>query len=359
MAAEPAPFVTVVVPVYNEAGYLAECIASLLAQDYPPERMEILVADGGSDDGSVAIVQEFARRDPRVRLLANPRRIAAAGLNLGWRAAKGEIIARVDGHSVLAPDYLRRAVEALRTTGAAGVGGPLRGVGQGPTGQAIALAFASPFGAGDSAYHLTQQGEPRAADTVYLGVYPRAWLEKLGGYNEELAANEDYELNCRLRRAGGRLLLIPDLRVQTWMRETLAGLARQYTTYGFWKAQMLRRHPTSLRLRQAVPPLWAAALVLGALASAFSRVALLVWSAFVAAYVLLTLLATGTAVRRAFGSSSTPPSQGGRGRSLGALLLRLPLVFWTMHLAWGAGFWWGILRRRSALAAPSPNQRPR
>ena len=354
MAADPAPFVTVIVPVYNEATHLSGALAALLAQDYPPERMEILVADGGSEDGSAAIVQEFARRDPRVRLINNPRRIAAAGLNLGLRAARGEIIARADGHSLLAPDYVRRAVEALWATGAAGVGGPLRGIGQGPTARAIALAFASPFGAGDSAYHLTHRGGPREADTVYLGVYPRAWLERLGGYNEALAANEDYELNFRLRRAGGRLILIPSLCSRTWMRETLAGLARQYAGYGFWKAQMLRRHPTSLRLRQVVPPLWVALLTFGALASAFSRAAMLGWGAGVAVYLLLTAVATAMAVRHrpdlpaGFLSEERKEaeSRSDHRRSVAPLLLRLPPVFWTMHLAWGVGFWVGLLRRR-------------
>ncbi|MCC7352959.1 MAG: glycosyltransferase [Anaerolineae bacterium] len=385
---DPSPFVTVIVPVYNEAAHLADCLASLLAQDYPPPRMEILVADGGSTDGSQAIVEGFARRDPRVRLLMNPRRIAAAGLNLGLRAARGDVIARADGHAVLAPDYLRRCVDALRPADVAGVGGPLRGVGQGPVGRAVALALASPFGAGDSAYHLAQSGRPREADTVYLGAYTRAWLERVGGYNEKLAANEDYELNFRLRRAGGRILLVPEISSQTRVRETLGALARQYAGYGFWKAQMLRRHPASLRVRQAVPPLWVAVLALGALGSFWSRTLLLAWVALMVVYLGATL----AAVVAVFSSSTLHPRPvrrvrpqdlplppGGRGGLLapsprggegwGSLayagtpspcgilavrgegktslrhLLLLPLVFWTMHLAWGGGFWMGILRR--------------
>ena len=361
-----ASFVTIIVPVYNEAAHLADCLASLLAQDYPSACMEILVADGGSTDGSQAIVQEFARRDARVRLLMNPRRIAAAGLNLGLGAARGDIIVRADGHTILAPNYLRRCVERLQPADVAGVGGPLRGVGQGAIGRAVALAFASLFGAGDSAYHLAHSGEPRATDTVYLGAYSRAWLEKVGGYNEELAANEDYELNYRLRRAGGRILLVPDIRSQTYMRETLGALARQYAGYGFWKAQMLRRHPASLRIRQIIPPLWVAVLMMGALGAILSRTLLPAWVTLVAVYVGMTLAAAGLA---AF-SASTPhprplsltgreevsapsPLQGkgwGEGGTALRYLLLLPLVFWTMHLAWGGGFWMGILRRRSAFA---------
>jgi succinoglycan biosynthesis protein ExoA len=372
------PFVTIIVPVYNEAAHLADCLASLLAQDYPSACMEILVADGGSTDGSQAIVQEFGRRDARVHLLMNPRRIAAAGLNLGLRAARGDIIVRADGHAILAPDYLRRCVDALLAEDVACVGGPLRGIGQGPIGRAVALAFASPFGAGDSAYHLAHNGRLRAADTVYLGAYSRAWLERVGGYNEELAANEDYELNYRLRREGGRILLVPEIRSQTRVRETLGALARQYAGYGFWKAQMLRRHPASLRVRQIIPPLWAAFLVMGALGSFWSSALLSAWVAAVAVYAGATVVAAGLAFthphppfswirkrgKEKFDLSPSPSpllssvggeegmrgeKRGDRETSLRHLLL-LPLVFWTMHLAWGGGFWVGMLRRRSALA---------
>ncbi len=344
-----APFVTIIVPVYNEAAHLTDCLASLLAQDYPPACMEILVVDGGSNDGSQDIVQEFARRDARVRLLMNPRRIAAAGLNLGLRAARGDIIVRADGHATLAPDYLRRCVDALLSQDVAGVGGPLRGIGQGPIGQAIAMAFASPFGAADSACPLAHEGGPRAADTVYLGAYSRAWLERVGGYNEELAANEDYELNYRLRRAGGRILLVPEIRSQTRVRETLGALARQYAGYGFWKAQMLRRHPASLRVRQIIPPLWVAFLVGGALGSFWIRTLLTIWMVLIAVYVGATATAAGLALIH-------PPTplcrirkrRDDRKTSLRHFLL-LPPVFWTMHLAWGGGFWVGMLGRRSAL----------
>lgn len=335
MCAETWPFITVVVPVLNEGRYLLDCLASLAAQDYPPALWEGLIVDGGSNDDTTEIAQVWAARDGRFRLLPNPRRIAASALNIGLKAGRGEVFVRVDGHSILAPDYLTCSVLSLQgEENVAGVGGGFQGVGDTPLAQSVAAAMASRFGAGDARYRFPRQMQKGDADTVYLGAYPRRWLEAVSGYNESLAANEDYELNVRLRQAGGRIVLDPAMASQTWVRSNLASLARQYASYGFWKGQMLRQHPGSLRWRQVAAPSLVAALLLTGIGSLF-------WSSLVVpllAIAGLYLLATGTA------TIHLCRQHGWRH------LWRLPLIFCTMHLTWGVAFWPGLLWPRRAAA---------
>lgn len=324
------PYLTIVVPVYNEAAHLLDCLTSIAAQDYPPAHWEVWVIDGGSEDGSWEIARAWVERDPRFHLLRNPRRIAAAALNLGIQAGKGEIIARVDGHCILAPDYLTRCVLVLQQDEhIAGVGGPFRGLGDSPWMEAIALGMASPFGAGNAAYRFPNRVTAGDVDTVYLGTYRRKWLERVGGYNETLDANEDYELNYRLRRAGGRIVLDPTIVSQTWVRSTPGALARQFFRYGFWKAQMLKQHPQSLRWRQTAAPALVAGLLLTFLSSLLWPLGMPLLAFLLLIYFIATALATFRICRQ----------HGWRH------VLHLPIVFWTMHLAWGLGFWTGLLRR--------------
>ncbi|MCS7312232.1 MAG: glycosyltransferase family 2 protein, partial [Acidobacteria bacterium] len=201
------PSVTVIIPAWNEAAFIGSCLDSIVANDYPKDRLEVFVVDGGSRDSTRAIVEDYAQRHPFIRVLDNPRRIPAAALNVGLRHARGEVIVRMDAHTVYAPDYIRKCVELLNTTGAANVGGVQRAVGQGYVAEAIAVALTSPFGVGDARFRYTDR--PTWTDTVYLGAWRRATLETLGGFNEAWAVNEDYELNYRLRQAGGKVLVAP------------------------------------------------------------------------------------------------------------------------------------------------------
>lgn len=333
LGTETWPFLTVIVPVFNEGKYLLDCLASLAAQDYPPALWEVLIVDGGSDDDTAEIAANWADRDRRFRSLSNPRQIAASALNIGLQAGQGEIVVRVDGHCILAPDYLTRSVLALqREEDIAGVGGGFRGVGDTPLAQSVVLAMASHFGAGDAKYRFPGRMQRGDADTVYLGTYRRRWLEAVGRYNESLAANEDYELNVRLRRAGGRIVLDPTIVSQTWVRPNLRALAQQFAHYGFWKGQMLRWHPGSLRWRQLAAPSLVATLLIVGIGSLF-------WPLLVnalLAVLILYMLATGIATTHICRRHSWRHA------------LRLPLVFWTMHLTWGFGFWSGLIWPRRA-----------
>ncbi len=340
------PLATVVIPVRDEARSLAVCLRAVQAQDYPPGKLEVFVVDGGSRDGSCAIVDAVVGRDPRFRRLENPGGLVSTALNLGLRAAHGEILLRVDAHTIVEPDYVRRCVERLRASGASNVGGPMSPEGATPLGAAIALAMHCRFGVGPARFRYARAVEE--VDTVYLGAFPRGLFERVGEFSEAMVRNQDYEMNYRIRRAGGRILVDPAIRSTYLVRPDLESLWRQFASYGYWKAQMLRRHPRSLRARQLAAPALVAALVLSALASFSSLVGLappelsaLGRGLFPAVAGLYLAACLGVSVAVAL-------RQGLR------VSLPLPAVFATMHLAWGGGFWVGALFPPRAPAKPVP-----
>ena len=204
-----SPRVSVILPVRNEADHLGVCLDAILAQDCPAEELEVLVVDGASEDGTREVVRHYARNDPRVRLASNPQQIVPTAMNAGIRAARGEIIVRVDGHTTIAADYVRLGVEALHRTGAMNVGGPMTAVGGGWFGDAVAAATSSRFGVGSYFHFGTSE---REVDTVYLGMWRRSVFEQVGLFDEELVRNQDDELNYRIRKAGGSVVLIPAMR---------------------------------------------------------------------------------------------------------------------------------------------------
>lgn len=329
-------FISVIMPVRNEEAFIARSLGAVLAQEYPPEALEILVVDGDSTDGTCDVIRALPGAE-RVRILPNPARNQAAAMNVGLSAARGDIIIRVDGHTVVAPDYVRQCVAALDATGADNVGGCMSPVGVTPTGKAIAAASRSRF-AVPSAFHVS--ATPQYTDTVYLGAWPRAVLERVGGYDERRLTNEDYELNYRIRRTGGRIYLSPAIQSAYYGRQTFPALAKQYYLYGAGKVATLRNHPASLRPRQLVAPLFVVALAAGALLAPFSPIALMAWLALLAVYAAANLVASATA-----------------SRSRGTVRVgRVALAFLIIHIAWGVGFWDGVIRgsRGGSRAASRP-----
>lgn len=317
------PTVSVILPVLNEARQLHACLDAIAAQTYPAI-VEILVADGGSTDNT----PEIAASHSRVRVLANPGRIQAAGLNAALVEAAGELIVRVDGHCVLPPDYVERCVTCLVRSGAAMVGGSMIPVVAGGwCGRAIAVAMRSRLGAGPARFHVG--GAPGWVDTVYLGCYSAELARRKGGYRLDVGVNEDAELALRLGSEGG-VWFDPAIIATYTPRDSLAGLARQFYRYGTSRAATVRRHPRSLSPRQLAAPL----LVLGVLSPWRRRVAL-VYGGAVAGRAVMEL-------------ASDPASAAG-------LLLVLP----TMHVSWGIGFLGGVSGlghppRPAAESAPAP-----
>lgn len=317
-ASEPgsgSPTVAVVLPVRDEAEGLAAAVASVLAQDVPDGgTLEVCVAVAPSDDDTRAVADRLADGDPRVTVVDNPAGLTPAGLNAAIGATSAPVVVRVDGHAELPPGYVARAVATLARTGAAVVGGIQDPRGTTPFEEAVGRAMASRFGAGDARFHYG--GPEGPVDTVYLGVFRREALDAVGGYDEGLVRNQDYELNHRLRMAGGEVWFDPELRVGYRPRSSLRALARQFAQYGRWKRVVLALHPQSLRWRHLVAPATVLGVVAGLVVGAWWSVALAVPAVYVAAVVVAS---TGAA------------------RSPG-MALRLLAVYPTMHGSWGVGF---------------------
>jgi len=322
----PAPFVTVIMPIRNEAGFIERSLGAVLAQDYPADRLEVLVVDGMSTDGTREKVQAWLALYPNLRLLDNPGRIVPTGLNAGLREARGEVIIRVDGHCEIAPDYVRRCVELLERTGADNVGGVQRAVSDTWVGRAIALATSSAFGVGGARFHYAR--EPGWADTVYLGAYRREVFERIGGFDEELVRNQDDEFNFRLLQAGGRIWLDPCIRVVYYSRPTLRRLWRQYFEYGLYKVRVMQKRGGVASPRHLVPAGFVLGLGATLVPASLARLPLLAL-AVAAPYAVANLLASLWAARCTWRT-----------------LPLLPVAFATMHLSYGLGFLWGLWRWR-------------
>ena len=322
------PLVTVILPVRNESGFIARSLGAVLAQDYPAARLEVIVADGMSTDATRAVVRRCAAERPAVpvAIVDNPAGIVPTGMNAGMAAARGDVIVRVDGHTIIDRDYVRRCVEALRRTGAQNAGGRMTAVGEGAFARAVAAATSSRFGVGGARFHYSTREE--SVDTVYMGAWPRAVLEGLGGFDPEMVRDQDDELNYRLRARGGRIVLCPEIRSRYFNRATVRSLARQYFQYGFWKVRVLQKHPRQMRPRQFAPPALAAGLVLSAAAAAFGRPGRLALVALGAAWGAAALAASASAARRS-GARAAP---------------LLPIAFATLHFSYGLGFLAGLAR---------------
>ena len=319
MTESVTPFVSVIIPARNEAQYLHYCLDSVVEFDYPKERIEVLVVDGESSDRTREIVLEYAAKYPFFRLLQNPNRIIPRAMNIGIEAATGEIIVRLDAHATYAPDYVSRSVELLDSTGAANVGSVQTPVGTNYWSGVVATAMASRFGMGIPAYRFTKGS--RWAETAWLGTWKKSTLEAVGGFDEQWIVNQDYELNARLRRAGGEILVSSDLKTQYFVRTTPRGLVRQYFRYGIWRVKTIMAYPESVRIRQLVPP----ALVTAIIASA----AVVPNTPWAIAGVGGLYLTADLVASLSKGLRQAP-----------ALLF----VYALLHLSWGSGFICGLVR---------------
>jgi glycosyltransferase involved in cell wall biosynthesis len=307
----------VIIPIRNEAPFIEATVNSILDQDYQGP-LEVVIADGMSTDGTRDILERLSATESRVTYRDSPTGRTPNGLNIAIRASRGDILVRCDGHAELPADYVRTAVRLLDETGAVNVGGVQRAVGITPMQRAIAYAMSSPVGVGDARFHYG--GEAGEVDTVYLGVFTREALLAAGLFDEELARNQDYELNIRLRANGGAVWFDPALQVVYRPRRTLGALWRQYFEYGTWKRKVIKMHPESTRLRQPIPPLF----LIGLLVSVVLAVAGL-WALALVIPVTYCLLLAGATFLQLI-----------KYRDPAALLF--PAAVATMHTSWGAGF---------------------
>ena len=309
-----------VMPARNDESSIGAAIASVLAQTH--ERLELLVVDGASEDRTPEIVREMSTLDERVRLLDNPGKTIPQALNVGLSAARGRWLVRVDAHSTIPRDYVAHCVRHLGTTRWGGVGGRKDGVGVSPRGRAIAAALSSRFGVGDSLYHYGTQ--MTSVDHIPFGAYPVEVVRDIGGWDERLTTNEDYEFDYRVRGRGLELLFDPSLRIEWRVRESIGDLFRQYYRYGRGKAEVIRLRPRSAKARHlAAPALCLATAAALVVAPSRPKVSLALTTPYIAAAALATAV-TATKVD-------------------GRAAMWLPLAFSTMHVSWGLGFWRGML----------------
>lgn len=309
------PPVSVVMPVRNEEDHLADAVGSVLAQDYPGG-LEVVVAVGPSSDRTREVADGLAAEDPRIVVVANPSGRTPDGLNAAVQASSHEVVVRMDGHGELSPGYVRRSVELLEETGAANVGGVMLAEGTGDLQRAVAVAMRSPLGIGAARFHVGGHAGP--AETVYLGVFRREWLDRVGGYDPTFVRAQDWELNHRIREAGGTVWFSPELTVSYRPRSTWRDLVRQFYTTGQWRRQVVRHHPGSINLRYLAPPTAVALVAAGAVGG-------LAWRPL---WALPLGYAAAVTLGGAWIARDQPPG----------VVARMPGVLAVMHMTWGAGF---------------------
>jgi len=319
------PLVSIIVPCYNEQATIRSLLEAINAQTYPRSCLEVIIADGLSEDDTRVEIASFRHEhsDLCLCIVDNPGHIIPIGLNRAIRGARGEIIIRMDAHSKPYPDYVERCVQALEAGLGKNVGGvwEIRPGGEGWIAEAIAVAAAHPLGVGDALYRHAKH--PAQVDTVPFGAFYRSLVDHIGMYNETLLTNEDYEFNTRVRRSGGRVWLDPEIRSVYFARVNLNELARQYWRYGFWKWCMLRRYPSTLRWRQALPPLFVISL--------FILVVLAFWLPVMRTLLFLEIFLY-LAMLFSVGLHAAVHQRKVH------LILGLPLAISTMHFSWGSGF---------------------
>jgi len=333
------PLVSIILPIRNEADFIERCLESIRACDYPPDRLEIIVVDGMSDDGTREIVRRLAAADGRIRLLDNPYRIVPHAMNRGIRESTGEIIIRVDGHATVPANFIGQNVAELREHPEAWcVGGPVETVNTTCVGRAIAGAMTSPVGVGNAMFRLGNfEGY---VDTLAFGAYHRWVFDKIGLFDEELVRNQDDELNLRVILGDGKIFMTPRIHSQYFPRTSLRKLLRQYYQYGFWRIRTIQKHRQPATLRQVAPLMFVALWLVLIVATFVYRPCAWILAGYAAIY-LLALFAGAVDVLRRHGLAEA---------------LLAPLVFAILHFGYGLGslkglVWFVLLRR-------GPSQRP-
>jgi glycosyltransferase involved in cell wall biosynthesis len=343
---QDSPFVTIIMPIRNEADYIERALRNVLDNDYPTEKMEILVIDGMSDDGTRDIVANLSKQDNRIRMLDNPKLITPSAMNIGIKAAQGNLFIRVDGHVEIPADFISKSIRCLHEHPEAWVaGGYIKTVADSFTGKAIAEAMQSPIGVGNSRFRL---GDYEGwVDTLAFGTHHKWIVDKIGYFDEELVRNQDDEFNLRIILAGGKIWMSKSIRSTYFSRGSLGKLWKQYFQYGFWRIRTLQKHKRPASFRQLVPLLFILSLLLLGLAG-------FLWKPF---WIILAIEAALYLLGLVIGTIDVGNKSGWR------YTLFAPAVFVILHFAYGLGSLWGVIRfsilRGSGMKKPEQMQMSR
>lgn len=318
--------VSVIVPCRNEASYIGAFLDSLWSQTLDGFELEIIIADGMSDDGTREILDIYQAKHPEIRVIDNPKKIVSTGLNAAIEAARGEIIIRMDVHTKYTPDYINQCVSVLENTGADNVGGPWRAEGKSYLQKAIALAFQSPFSSGGARSHAVEK--EGIVDSVYLGCWWKETLQNAGLFDEELVRNQDDELNLRLTRLGYKVWQSPKIKSWYHPRSSLRALLKQYSQYGYWKVRVIQKHKLPASMRHLIPGEFLVSLLFLAILSPFSVVAGWLLLLLIGLYMFANLTASTIACGKLSNLKYMPV---------------IPFVFAAYHFGYGYGFLRGFI----------------
>lgn len=320
--------VSVIIPTYNEQDSITNCIETLIDGDYPIDKLEFIIADGGSTDNTLKEIEHFSRRYPDVsiKVLHNPHKTQGHGLNMAIQnvSADSKIIIRADAHSVYPRNYIAHCVESLLTTNADNIGGVMVPLGKGALQRAVSFCMSHPLGVGNAQFHLGNQSG--FVDTAYLGCFKRDVFERIGLFDPAMTPNEDAELNLRIRKSGGTIYLNHKIRVGYFPRDTMAKLMKQYYRYGQGRCRTSKKHKAFTSIRQVIPLIWVVFTVVLLVLSLFSVVFFIPLLGYFV--ILLSISIFGVCRRKDI-----------------AIFLS-PICFSVMHYAWGIGFFSELLHAK-------------
>ena len=322
------PLVTIIIPVLNERKYIKNFLKDILNQDYPKDNIEIFIIDGGSKDGTIDILNKFLLQNQSLRavLLIEPDKNVASAVNIGAKKANGKIIMKMDAHTEYAPDYILKCVEYLRREDIDCVGGPMRPIGDNYISTTISLSYRTSFGTGGGKFHnINYQGY---ADTVYLGAYKKNTFEKLGGWDEKIMDTDDDDFNYRLRKAGGKIFLTPEIKSHYHVRGSLKKLWDQYFRYGYSQVSFIKKHRAFISPLNFIPSLFVLGVAISFLLSFFYNFfGTTLFLVLISYFVFSFLISLKLSFRNGF-----------------KYFLLLPLTFLILHLSYGVGFLKGTIK---------------
>lgn len=323
------PLVSIIVPCRNEEKYIAKCLDSIIANDYLKDKLEVLFVDGMSEDGTSEIIEKYAQQSPNIKLLDNPKKIAPAAMNLGIKEAKGNVIIRMDAHNEYPKDYISKIVYCLEKSGADNVGGICSTLPGADTLQAKAIAFAlsSPFGVGNSLFRIGVK-EPTYVDTVPFGAYKKEVFDKVGLFNENLVRNQDIEFNLRLKKAGGEILLVPDIVSFYHARSNLKSLAKNNFRNGLWVIYSTKFANLPFSIRHLVPFAFVFSLPGSFILASLYQPFIYLFAFIISSYMITNIsFSFSISLRNGF-----------------KYLPFLVVSFFTLHFSYGFGSLWGIAK---------------